>query len=579
MSAWLAWRIKLPSILILIIVGILAGPYFGWLNPQELFGHLLRPVISLSVAIILFEGGLSLNVAELKKIGKAVRGLLTTGAIITWLLTTLAAHFLLQMNWMLATLVGAILVVTGPTVITPMMRQIRPKGSVASVLKWEGIVIDPLGVMLAVLVFELIIIREGVEVPFVIILTLLKTAVYGMCLGYLTAWLITKIYKKNLVPHYLQNAFTLMMVLMGFSVANHFQAESGLLTVTVMGIFLASQKDVAIDHIVEFKENLQLLLIPSLFIILSSNIRMDDILSITRNHLFFVGVLIVAIRPLSVFAATRGSNLSFREKVFVGWVAPRGIVAAAMTSVFAMQLTQFEFENAQVLVPTIFTVILGTVAVYGITSGPLAYALKLADPNPQGVLILGGHAWALQIAGILADHKVKTLVVDTNPENIKLAREAALVAQQINVLTEAADEELDLSGIGRLFALTPNEQVNSMAALRLAPYLGKNRVYQLSSEEKRSAKTRELSSELRGRILFSSGMTFDYVTKILNTGSQIKTKKFTQSEVTESGQIDQPLTLPLFLIAPSGRVRVFAADNAPKPREDEVLVYIEQNTA
>lgn len=579
-SAWLANRLKLPSILLLILAGLVAGPFMGWIHVDKILGDLIGPVIQLAVAIILFEGGLTLNIADLKKIGKPVRGLLTIGIIITFALTTLSAKYFLDFGWSMSLLIGSILIVTGPTVIAPMLRLIKPSGKSGSILKWEGIVIDPIGVMIAVLVFEIIIIRNPLEVPLVTLITVFKTILFGGGIGFLSAWLLIKIFRFHLVPHYLQNAFTFMVVLLSFAVANEFQEEAGLLTVTIMGIMMASQNDVLIDHIVEFKENLQLLLIPSIFIILSSRIPAEAIDSISWNHGFFLISMIVLVRPISVFFSTLGTKLSWKEKLFLGWMAPRGIVAAAMASIFAIELKKFDFLYYDQLVPTIFLIILGTVAVYGLTSGPLAYLLKIANPNPQGVLILGGSTWVRQFAKILLDHKIDIMIIDTNRENVLQAEKEGLPARQLNILTENSEEDIDLSSIGRLYAMTPNQEVNSIAAIRFAGILAKNKVYQLSSEERRSYRKKELSSDIRGRILFSSGMTYEFIQKKLDEGAKIGYRQVNAEDVKMQDnpeRVPQDLVVPLAIITPGGTLRTFAADNAPKYKEGDTLVYLDES--
>jgi len=573
--AWVAWRIKLPSILLLIIIGIILGPYLGFLNTDKLFMHLLEPIISLSVAIILFEGGLSLNMADLKKIGNVVRSLLTVGVLTTWSLVSMAAVYFLDFSIPLAILLGAILVVTGPTVIIPLMRFIRPKGNAAQLLRWEGIVIDPIGVILALIVFEIILIKNPLQASFDTALAILKTAVFGGGLGFLAAWLIIKVFKRNLVPQYLQNAFTLMAVVGVATIANQMQNESGLLAVTVMGIMMASQKEINIDHIVDFKENLQVLLIPAIFIILSSRLDLNDLQLFNLQSLKFLGFIVLVARPVSVLLCTIRSKISWREKIFLCWMAPRGIVAAAMASVFAIQLSHFGYAQADLLVPYVFFVIIGTVAVYGLTSGPLAVLLNLADPNPQGVIIVGAHSWSVSIAKILRDCGIKTLLIDTNPENFHEAKQESLEVMQLNILAEHTADELELSGIGTLIAITSNENVNSMAAIRFAPILGRNKVYQLSSEHKRSYRKKELSSEIRGRILFSSGMTFQYISEKIHDGAQIKSKVLTGDEINSIMDGFAPLVIPLFLVTSGKSMRIFAADNAPKPKEGETLIYLE----
>jgi NhaP-type Na+/H+ or K+/H+ antiporter len=574
MTVWIAWKLKLPSILLLIITGVLVGPIFGWVQTDQLFGDLLHPFISLSVAVILFEGGLNLNMAELKRIGKVVQSLLTFGVLISWILITIAAHYILGFQWMLATLIGSMLVVTGPTVIMPLMRQIRPTGTIASVLRWEGIVIDPIGVMLAVLVYEVILIKNPLQVPLLTVLTVFKTAVYGGALGYVSSWLMIKLFKKGMVPQYLQNAFTLAVVIFIFALSNHLQDESGLLAVTVMGVMLASQKEVPIEHIVEFKENLQVLLIPAVFIVLASKIDIEELKFVNWRTVQFIAVLVLFVRPVSVFISTMETGLKWRERLFLSWMAPRGIIAAAMASVFAIELKHFGYEGIEPLVPTVFFVIISTVAIYGLTAGPLAYLLKLADPNPQGILLVGGDTWPRRLAKILTDLGIKTLIIDTNAEHVMAAEQEGLTALNLNILAEHAADSIELSGIRRLLAVTPNEEVNSMAAMRFVPSFGKKDVFQLSSEHKRSYRKKEVSAEIRGRILFSSGMTYQYFQDQIDHGAQIKSRVLQSNDVNPT-ETTIALNIPLLLVTESKSVRVFAADNSLEPKAGDQLIYLE----
>ena len=292
--------------------------------------------------------------------------------------------------------------------------------------------------------------------------------------------------------------------------------------------------------------------------------------------------MIVLVRPISVFFSTLGTKLNWKEKLFLGWMAPRGIVAAAMASIFAIQLETFGFKHSEQLVPTIFLIILGTVTVYGLTAGPLAYVLKIANPNPQGVMILGGSPWIRKFAKILQEQKIDIMIIDTNSENVNQAQNDGLKAKQLNILTENSEEEVDLSSMGRLFAMTPNHEVNSIAAIRFASILGKNKVYQLSSEEKRSYRKKELSSDIRGRILFSSGMTYDFIQKKLNNGAILGYRSITAEDVKMQDSPDrlpQDLVVPLAIVTSGGMLRTFAADNAPKYKEGDILIYLDDSKA
>ena len=378
-AQWLAWRLRLPSILLLLVLGFLAGPITGFLHPDEIFGEALFPIVSLSVAIILFEGGLTLRLSELPAVGKPMGLLISVGALITWAVAAVAAHYIVGMTWSLSVLLGAILIVTGPTVIGPLLRQIRPTGNVGTILKWEGILIDPVGAVLAVLVFEAIL--EGEfgqgQAAGAILGGVVETLLIGVALSFLGAAILIIFLRRYWIPDYLQNSVSLMVALSLFALSNVLHPESGLLTVTLMGVLLANQKWVTVKHIVEFKENLQVLLIGGLFILLSSRLDLQSLLAMGWREFAFLAVLIFIARPLSVFASTMGSNFENRSRIFLSWMAPRGIVAASVASLFAFELSVAGVEGAEQLVSMTFLVIIGTVCLVwlnGWAIGPTTWA-------------------------------------------------------------------------------------------------------------------------------------------------------------------------------------------------------------
>ncbi|HCT55196.1 MAG TPA: hypothetical protein DF712_22335, partial [Balneola sp.] len=454
-AQWLAWRTKLPAILLLLGFGILAGPVTGLLDPDKLMGDLLTPFVSISVAIILFEGGLSLKMSEFKKIGGTVIKLITIGVLVTWTLSSLAALYILDLGLELSVLFGAILIVTGPTVIVPLLRQVRPTEKAGSVVKWEGIVNDPIGAMMAVLVFEIMLTGGFDNISGKAGLTIVTTIVDGTFFGALGAAIMYFTLKKHWIPDYLQNPVTLMVVVAVFVTSNKLQHESGLMAVTIMGIILANQKSARIKHIIEFKENLQVLLISTLFILLASRLDSASFEYFNWSSALFMGVLIIFIRPISIFLSTIGSNLSFKEKTFVAWMAPRGIVAAAISAVFALRLEQEGYAEASQLVPYTFIVIIVTVTIYGLTASPVARLLKVAKPDPNGVIILGAHNWARKIALILKEMGFKVLLADSNWDNVSTARKSGIDTYYGNILSEYAADEIDLEGIGKMLSLTP----------------------------------------------------------------------------------------------------------------------------
>jgi len=573
-AQWLAWRSKLPAILLLLIAGIIAGPITGLLDPDALMGNLLGPFISISVGIILFEGGLSLRFSELKDIGGAVIKLVSIGVVVTWLISAGFAYYLFGMNMELAILLGAILVVTGPTVIIPLLRQVRPSGQVGSVLKWEGIVIDPIGAMLAVLVFEVIFTSSLGEATSLALTSIFKTIFFGTLMGLAGAGLIYILLKRYMLPDFLQNPVNLMIVILVFALSDVLQHESGLLATTIMGIVLANQKSARIQHIVEFKENLRVLLLSALFILLAGRIELSELTAyLNWSVLAFIGILIFVARPLSVFISTIGSKLSNKEKIFISWMAPRGVVAASISALFAIELVQNGYSEAEQLVPIVFVIIVSTVAIYGLTAPAVARYLGVAKPVPRGFLILGAHEWARKIAGSLQDQGFKVLLADSNWSNINKARQKGLNTYYGNLLAEYAIDEIDLDGIGKLLALTPNDEINSLAVIHFTEIFDTSEVFQLPAIAKNRRKERDIPDNLSGRILFDRGLNFDKISEAFDNGANFETVEL--SETLTKAELDQKFegTVPLFIFTKSGDAVPIAIDHTPVPvAGDKILI-------
>lgn len=575
-AQWLSWKFNLPSILLLMIIGIFIGPVSGYINPDQFFGDILFPFVSISVAIILFEGGLSLHFNEFKQISAIVRNLITIGNVVTWGLTTLISHYVLDLPVGLALLISAILVVTGPTVIIPMLRQIKPKGKINAILKWEGIVNDPIGAILALLVFEILISAGPKEATTIAIITIIKSLGIGLILGGLTSVLIVYLLKHDAIPDYLQSPFMLTVVIGVFALSNTLQSESGLLTVTVLGMILANQKYVTIHHIIEFKENLRVLLISFLFIVLSARLQLSDLQQLDWTSFLFVGLLIVLVRPASIFASTVKSGLTIKEKIFLSGMAPRGIVAAAITSLFAIELSEKQIAGAEALVPIMFLVIIVTITVYGLTASTLAKKLDLSEANPQGCLIVGAHKLGRSIAKSLNDEHFKTLLIDTNRSNIMQAKMDGLNAVVGNILSESIMEEIDLDGIGKLIALTTNNEVNSLAALQFSRIFGSKNVFQIGMDRNKDGKIDEVSRELRGRILFSDSALMCTLEELIVDDSAISSTKITKEYGFETmkEKYGEQNIIPLFLITPDHELLVFSKDNKPTPKPGDILMSI-----
>ncbi len=573
-AEWIAWRVGLPSILVLLLFGLVAGPFTGLLNPDAVFGDLLFPVVSVSVAIILFEGGTSLRLQELRQVGRVVTSLVTLGAMVTWALATVAAHYVLGMGLEPALLLGAILVVTGPTVIVPLLRQMRPSPQVGNTLKWEGILIDPVGAVLAVLVFE-ILLEGGFEVAWTVgTMGLIKTIVIGVVLAAAGAGLMISVLDRRWVPEFLQSPLSLTLVVAAFAVSNTLQPESGLLTVTLMGMVMANQKSVNVRHIVEFKENLRVLLISSLFIILAARLDMADLRAVGMPEVAFVGVLIFVVRPVAVGLSTLGSDFSWRERVVLGWVAPRGIVAAAVSSLFALVLTQHGYPGAGQLASVTFLVIIATVLVYGFTAAPLARRLGVAQPAPQGVLFVGAHPWARDIARELQDLGFQVRLADTNRRNIMQARLAGLPTYYGSSLTEGALDHIDLAGIGSLLALTANDEVNSLTGLNFSEVMGADSVFQLPPEDLQTATDKTLvGSHLRGRFLFQADAGYWKMMARFDAGADVKTTKLTEAFGYPEFLQEYPDAIPLFVVD-GGKLTVVTVGGGLVPQAGQTIVAI-----
>jgi NhaP-type Na+/H+ or K+/H+ antiporter len=577
-AQWLAWRLRLPSILLLLVFGFIAGPVTTLLKPDELFGDLLLPIVSLSVAIILFEGSLNLRLAELRRVGGTVRNLITLGILITWLIGAGAAYLLLDLDLSLSILIGAILVVTGPTVILPLLRYLRPSGQVGLILKWEGITIDPIGAILAVLVFGGIIASTGgpQEAATSVITNLLLTVLVSGVFGAAGAIVIVLFLRSYRIPDFLHSAVTLAVVIGIFTASNLVQTDSGLLAATIMGLALSNQNVVSIRHIMEFKENLRVLLISSLFILLAARLEMNSLTQIISiGSLGFLLALMLVARPLSVLVSTVRSKVNWSERIFLSLMAPRGIVAAAVASVFALRLADAGYPQAEQLIPLTFMVIVVTVAIYGMAAAPLAQWLKIAQPNPQGVLIIGGHNWAKDLGLALKNEGFKVLVADDNWSHIKVARMAGLDTFYASMLSQYARDEIELGGIGRLVALTSDDEFNSLAILQFANIFGRANVYQLPSESEDKGHKEATSDHLRGRLLFDSGITYSYLSKRFSAGAVIKTTNLTEDFDFDSFKTHYgEAAVPLFLVDQNGNLSVFTTDNPPKPQSGQKLISL-----
>jgi hypothetical protein len=364
-----------------------------------------------------------------------------------------------------------------------------------------------------------------------------------------------------------------MFVVAVFTGANLLQSESGLLAVTIMGFAMANQKAVPINHIVEFKENLRVLLIAAVFILLAAHLKPADLDQIGIASFAFVLILVFVARPAAVFAATLGSKLGFREKLFLSWMAPRGIVAAAVASVFALRMEEVGLPGADVLVPQTFFVIICTVALYGLTTPLVARRLGLSKAEPQGVLFLGGRFWVREMAKMLQNEGYSVMLVDNSQHNVSAARMAGIPAFYVSIFSDTVLDRVEISGIGKLMAMTGNDDVNSLAALHFSPLFGRAHAYQLMPEDEEQIEAH--SRHLRGRFLFGKDMTHAALTRWFTDEAVVKKTRLSEEFGIEElkaqygGQVK-----PLFLITEEGTLQIFTVEGKIKPHVGQTLISL-----
>lgn len=573
---WIAWRLRLPAILFLLLAGILVGPVTGTLDPDTLFGSLLFPIVSLCVAVILFEGSLTLKIDEIRGLASVVRNLITIGTLITWVATGVLSYFVIGLPLELCMLFGALIVVTGPTVIMPMLRTIRPNAKITNVLKWEGITIDPLGALLAVLVFEFIQAGRLEDSINNVIYEFFAVILVGTVIGLIAAVALGYILRNHLLPEYLRNVFSLVIVFAVYAISDHQVHESGLLAVTVMGMTLANMPHTDMDDILDFKESLSLLMVSGLFIILAARTEFAQIQALGWRPLIILLAMMVIIRPAAVWLSSIGSDLNTREKILISWIGPRGIVAAAVAALFAIRLEQVGFENAELLVPLTFIIIIGTVVIQSATAKSLAKLLKVREPAPTGFLIIGAGMVPRLIAKTLQELKYKVIVSDSNWENTSIARMEGLTTYYGNPVSEHADRNLDLVGIGKMLALSGRGNVDSLASLRFRNEFGVKNIYELKpTVDLPESKKNEMSLKHRGQQLFGDNANYQQLANMIGQGAEIKKTPLSEEYRFEDFiEKNKGRAILMFAQDPKKKLHIFTKKYSFKPESGWVIISL-----
>ncbi|MDC6365188.1 MULTISPECIES: cation:proton antiporter [Flavobacteriaceae] len=497
-AQWVAWRFKLPAILPLILIGLLVGPVATlytedgakliepiWNGTKGLFpGDGLYYFVSLAISIILFEGGLTLKRSEIANVGPVITKLITVGTVVTFFGAGVAAHYIFGLSWQISFLFSALIIVTGPTVITPILRNIPLKKDVSAVLKWEGILIDPIGALVAVLVFEFISVGEGQAFTKTALIEFGKILLFGTTFGFTFAHALAFAIKKDFIPHYLLNVVSLSVVLLVFVESDLFAHESGLLAVVVMGMVLGNMNLPNLKELLYFKESLSVLLISILFILLAANINIGDMQLIYNwNSVALFAVIVFIIRPLGVFLSSQGSNLKFNEKLFIGWVGPRGIVAAGIASLFGSKLLAKGEPGSEYITPLVFMIVLGTVLLNATTARLFAKLVGVFLKKSEGILIIGASKLSRIIANYLKKNNRHVVLIDNNQTNVDKAKKLGLEAITADIFSDTLTDNIELNDMGYLMALTGNADINNFAINKFQKQFGENGAFRLVNTE------------------------------------------------------------------------------------------------
>lgn len=590
LAQWVAWQFKIPAILPLILIGLFVGPIAAeylsedgtkWIEPvwngkEGLFpGESLFYFVSLAISIILFEGGLTLKLKEVKNVGPVITKLITLGSLVTFFAAAIAVHFIFYLSWEISFLFSALIIVTGPTVITPILRNIPLKKDVSAVLKWEGILIDPIGALVAVLVYEFISVDAGGEFTKTALIEFGKIVLFGTTFGFTFAHALNLIINKKWVPHYLMNVFALAAVLGVFVLSDSFAHESGLLAVVVMGMVLGNSNSPYLKELLYFKESLSVLLISILFILLAANINMEDLMLIYNwNTAILFAIVVFLIRPIGIFISTYKSTLELNEKIFISWVGPRGIVAAGIASLFGLKLADKGVVGAEYITPLVFMVVLGTVLLNATTARMFAKIVGVFLVKSNGVLIVGASKVSRLLGNYLESIGRHVVLIDSNQTNIKKAKDLGLEAISTNIYSDSLGDNIELNDIGYLMALTGNSDINKYAINKFSKQFGENGSFRLA------AKGEMLDDPNNPKeVLFSQSDDYNSLSEVTRKFPSIQEINIVDKEhylsLIETANNDKDI-IPLFVKDDGGELHVISSFNKQEGeiQEGSVLVYL-----
>jgi len=561
-AQWLAWRLQMPAIVLMLAAGLMVGPGLGVFDPGRDIGPLMGPVVAIAVAVILFEGGLSLNLHSLRDAAEGVWRLVIVGAPLGWLGSTLALHYAAGLDWAVAAVFGGIMIVTGPTVIAPLLRQARLARRPAQLLQWEAIVNDPVGALAAVLAFEVVLVMAATETASGAALSMAWGITVALVLGLGAGWGLTRAFRDGHVPEYMKVPVLFAVLLGVFALSDSVLHESGLLTVTVMGLYMANVDLPSYAELRRFKEHATVLLVSGVFILLAASMDVERLLLLDWRAGVFVAVTIVLVRPATVLVSLMGTSLPMRERILVALTGPRGVVLVAVAGLFGERLVTLGFDDATRLAPLAFALVAATVLVHGFALAPLGRALGLAQKGPPGVILVGGSAFSVALGKALQELEVPVLVSDPNHGHLRAARAAGIDTFFGDILSEAAEHRVELMSFGQVVALTDNDAYNTLVTTDLAPEFGRDNVFQLRRVREKGAR-HALPPTLGGQRI---GGTLDFGTlaQRMAEGWEVRTTRLSADYTFEDWCADNPDAVSLAETTETGTLRFIVGEDAPQ---------------
>ncbi len=573
-AQWVAWRTGWPAIVLMLAAGFLAGPVFGLIDPEHAFGDMLEPMVAIGVALILFEGGLSLDLRELRHAGSGVLRLATIGVLLGWAFGTAALYYIAYVEFEVAVLFGGILIVTGPTVVLPLLRQSSVKTRPAAILKWEAIVNDPTGAICAVIAYEYF--RKLAENPgasvFEVVPPMIFAAIIAGLIGYAAAKFIAWSFPRGAVPEYLKVPVLLTMVIGVFVVSNLIEHEAGLVAVTVMGVALANMNVSSLRSIHPFKQNIAVLLVSGIFILLSSSLKVEELAYLNWRFGLFLLALLFVVRPATILISLLGSSVPWNERLFLSWIAPRGIVLVAISGLFALRLSELGYADGNALIALSFAVVVATIIAHGFTVDIVAKWLGVKGDTRPGLLVVGSTPWAIALAQQMHELKTPVTVVDASWQRLSEARKRGIPTYHGEILNEATEHNLDLTPFQVLVAATENEAYNALVCNEFAHEIGRDSVYQLGEASDADDKN-AIPHSLRGRALFESGFGVSDVNERQAEGWIFRKTKLSDEFKFADAQEKLPDSAHMLLILrASGTMRFFTHAVRPEPRAGDMII-------